>query len=65
MLTVKNSNVYEFVSTNAKRDANELAGIVMYDLNPLTNEERIAFDGGKWIGERISVEPEGTGVLNG
>lgn len=58
MLTTKNGRTYEFVPTNAKRDENELNGIMMYDLDPFTGDAQVLFDGHEWLGPKPSVEPE-------
>ena len=62
MLTTRNGKMYEFVPTNEKRDENERDGIAMYDLDPLTGDARVLFDGKEWLGPKPSVEPEPEGA---
>ena len=65
MLTVKKGDYHEFVSSNAQRDSYEVAGTVMYDKDPFSDHAEVAFDGKRWLVEKITVEPEPKEVGNG
>lgn len=58
MLTVKKGKYHEFVGSNAQRDEYEADGVPMYDRDPFGGDEVLAFDGERWLVDKVSVEPE-------
>lgn len=57
MLVEKINDMYHFVGSNAHRDENERNHVVMYVMDS-DDVVTPAFDGDRWLVDRVSVEPE-------
>lgn len=57
MLVEKINDMYHFVGSNAHRDENERNHVVMYVMDS-DDAVTLAFDGDRWLVDRVSVEPE-------
>lgn len=57
MLVELINDMYQFVGSNAHRDENEMNHVKMY-LMGVDGSVTLAFDGDRWLVDRVSVEPE-------